>query len=74
MKLDGTKLKTARLGRGLNQTQVAVKCDLTTVTISNAENEKDLQPATAKVICDFLDLDLAETMLPITKEGDGDAA
>jgi transcriptional regulator with XRE-family HTH domain len=74
MKLDSKKVITARFKRGLSQSQVAKKCRLSLMTISNAENEKELYPATAKTICDFLDLDLAGVMLPIEGEGNGDAA
>lgn len=65
---------TARLERGLSQSKVAQKCRLSLMTISNAENEKELYPATAKTICDFYELDLADVMLPIECEGNGDAA
>lgn len=74
MKLDATKLTTARLAKGMSQQQVADECTLSVATISNAENGKDLWPATAKVICDFYGLVLGEVMLPITDEGRGDAA
>lgn len=74
MKLDSRKIVTERLKRGLKQSQVAKKCKLSLMTISNAENEKELYPATAKTICDFYGLDLASAMLPIEGEGTGDAA
>lgn len=53
---------------------VAKKARVTTATISNAEKEKDIYPATAKRICDVLGLRVDDAMLPVTRNGEGDAA
>jgi len=74
MKLDGLTLKRARLRQGLNMSHVAKKARVTTATISNAEKEKDIYPATAKRICDVLGLRVDDAMLPVTRNGEGDAA
>ena len=64
MKLDGAKLIDARHRRGLNQGQVATGASISIVTVCNAENEKDVYPATGKKLCDFLGLDIADSVLP----------
>jgi transcriptional regulator with XRE-family HTH domain len=75
MKLNGTRLINARHQKGLNQRAVADACGVSLVTISNAEHGKEVYPATGKKICEFLEIDLAETVLPVQeREGDGDAA
>ncbi len=68
MKLNGAKLINARHGKGMKQAEVADACDVTIVTISNAENGKDVYPATGKKICDFLELDLPDVVLPVEEE------
>lgn len=72
MKLDGMKLRRERESKGLNQTQVAKKCKprTTVVTISNAENGRDLYPSTAKRICDALNIELKDVMLPMEDNSD----
>lgn len=75
MKLDSAKLITARHRKGMNQTKLAEACGVSIVTISNAENEKDVYPATGLRICEILEISLAEVVLPVESEGkDGDAA
>lgn len=74
MKLDGLTLQRARLRQGMTMSQVAKKARVTTATVSNAESEKHIYPTTAKRICDVLGLIVADAMLPIRRNGRGDAA
>lgn len=39
------------------------------MTISNAENEKEIQKDTAIAVCAALQLELAETVIPIEENG-----
>jgi transcriptional regulator with XRE-family HTH domain len=75
MKLNSAKLVTARHRKGLNQTQVAQKSGLTVTTISKAENGHDVYPITGKKICQVLNIDLAEIVVPsVEQQAGGDAA
>lgn len=71
MKLDGARLKTERLKRGWNQSQVARKCKprITTATVSNAENSNDVHPATALAICTVFGIEIEDVMLPMEGVG-----
>ena len=73
MKLDGSRLVTARHRKGLNQFEVASAVGVSIVTVSNAENNRDVYPGTGRKICEFLGIDLAAVVLPAMK-GSGDAA
>jgi DNA-binding XRE family transcriptional regulator len=74
MRLNGNKLKEGRFRKGLNQGKLAKACGVTKSTILNAEKGKDVYPETGKRICEYLGIDLAEVVLPISTEGNGDAA
>jgi transcriptional regulator with XRE-family HTH domain len=56
MKLKASKLIDARHKKGLKQQEVANGAAVSLMTVSNAENGKELQPGTAKKLCVFLDL------------------
>jgi transcriptional regulator with XRE-family HTH domain len=71
MKLNGAKLVMARYRKGWHQRDVANATGLTSVTISNAETGKSVDPRTGKKICEALEIDLADVVLA---EEDGDAA
>ena len=74
MKLNGKKLIDARHRKGLTQEQVAEGTGLHRLTINNAENGESIWPKTGKLLCEFLQIDLAATVLSVEQEGDGDAA
>jgi transcriptional regulator with XRE-family HTH domain len=71
MKLDGRKLKDARLDLGLSQSDVATKAGVAQATISNAENGLDVNPGNGRAIVDALKLKLKDTRV---REESDDAA
>jgi transcriptional regulator with XRE-family HTH domain len=72
MKLDGTKLKEARLNKGLTQEQVAEKAAVSFATVNRAEHGRGVHPPSAKAIVDVLELKLPDVR--ISEEEDDDAA
>jgi DNA-binding XRE family transcriptional regulator len=59
----------ARNRKAWNQTDLSVASGISVMTISNAENEKEIQKDTAIAVCAALQLDLAETVIPIEENG-----
>lgn len=68
MKLDGRKLIHARHRKGLTQKQVSKRTKLSLPTIINAESGRDVFPKTGHSLCRFLEIDLAEVVLPVNGE------
>lgn len=73
MKLKGTLIRDGRDRKGLTQEQLANALGVSPPTISRAENGGDIYPTTGKLICDFLEVDLAKAVIA-REEGEGDAA
>jgi transcriptional regulator with XRE-family HTH domain len=76
MKLKGAMLRDARERKGLTQEALATALEMSRATVSNAENEDDIWVSTGIRLCEFLDLDLAQTVLPRipVTTGNGDVA
>jgi transcriptional regulator with XRE-family HTH domain len=75
MKLIGAKLKDARHRRGATQAEVSAALDMSIATYNKAENGGEVYPGTAKRICDYLAIDLAEVAISVeVTQGSGDAA
>lgn len=49
----------------MTQTEVADGVGCSLMTVSNAENGRDVLPRTGKSICEFLGLDTADVVLPL---------
>lgn len=82
MKLNGDMLRDARDRKGLTQGQVAEALKMSIATVSFAESGYEIHARTGVRLCDFLNIDLAEAVIPrvpatapsSNNEGDGDAA
>lgn len=58
MKTIGTKLKEARLEKGVVQRRMARELGLTVQTILNVENNKFLKLSTVKAIAEYLGVEI----------------
>lgn len=75
MKLNGRLLRDARDRKGLTQGEVAGALGMSTNTVNGAENGRPVYPGTGKRLCEFLELELATTVIPRdVEEEDPDAA
>ncbi len=81
MKLNGDMLKDARDRKGLTQGQVAEALGMSIATVSYAESGYEIRNSSGVKLCDFLNIDLAEAVVPRVPatssgadEGSGDAA
>jgi transcriptional regulator with XRE-family HTH domain len=68
MKLNGSMVRDGRHRKGLTQQQLAEALEMSAPTIVRAENGGDIWPTTGKLICEFLQVDLAKAVVP--EEGD----
>jgi transcriptional regulator with XRE-family HTH domain len=74
MKLNGALIRDGRHRKGLTQQQLADALKISAPTIVRAEGGGDIWPTTGKLICEFLDVDLAKAVVSSAQDGDGDAA
>jgi len=62
----------------MTQVKLAKAAGVSVVTLYKAESGADVYPDTAKKLCDFLGLNLADTVVPIeepaVRGGNGDGA
>lgn len=63
MKLNGVKLREARLDRSWTQDQAAAAAGVSLPTYNRAENESPIHPGTAEKICSSLGLPVATTRI-----------
>lgn len=73
MKLQSRMMLDGRDRKGLTQAQLAEALKISIPTIVRAENGGEIWPSTGKLICEFLEIDLAKAVIA-RDEGDGDAA
>jgi transcriptional regulator with XRE-family HTH domain len=57
-------LKNARDRKGLTQQELAQEVGLSVPTIVRAEQSGLISPTTGRMICDYLDVDLAAAVVP----------
>jgi transcriptional regulator with XRE-family HTH domain len=63
MKLNGEKLRNARLDKTMTQEEAAKAANVSLGTYHRAEHEKEIDPPTARRICEVLDLDAVDVRL-----------
>jgi XRE family transcriptional regulator, regulator of sulfur utilization len=67
----GKAIKELRLGKNLNQTELAKQCDLSQTSLSQIESgAKRPNPSTLKKLCDFFEVPEAVVYLIATDESD----
>lgn len=65
MKLDGTKLKNARLDKGWNQEEAAKAANISEPTYVRAEQGHPIHPSTGRCIAEALGIVLSDVRIPI---------
>lgn len=63
LKLDGVKLKNARLDKGLTKEEAARMAGVSEPTYARAEDGQLIHGSTARCVCDSLSLILAEVRI-----------
>lgn len=67
----GKAIKELRIGKNLNQTELARRCELTQTSLSQIESgAKRPNPSTLKKLCDFFEIPEAVVYLIATDESD----
>jgi transcriptional regulator with XRE-family HTH domain len=65
MKLDGTKLKNARLDKGWSQNEAAVAATVSEPTYIRAEQGLPIHPSTGRLITEALGVALADVRISV---------